>query len=67
MEMRTKETLALGIEKKMEGGVYDELVDRGRKGCSRFGNGNDEELTLTLLGKEDDISQMSRRTSFYPS
>jgi hypothetical protein len=36
-----------------EGSVYDEVVDRGRKVCSSFGNGNVEELVSILLSKEE--------------
>jgi hypothetical protein len=40
------------IEEK-EGSVYDDEVDRGRRECSRFGNGNVEEFVSILLSKEE--------------
>jgi hypothetical protein len=40
------------VEEK-EGSVYDKVVDRGRRECSRFGNGNVEELVSILLSKEE--------------
>jgi hypothetical protein len=39
------------VEEK-EGGAYDEVEDRGRRECSRFGNGSVERPVSTSLRKE---------------
>jgi hypothetical protein len=39
------------VEEK-EGSVYDEVEDRGRRECSRFGNGSVERPVSTSLRKE---------------
>jgi hypothetical protein len=47
------------IEEK-EGSVYDEVVNRGRKVCPRFGNGNVEELVSILPSEEEGMRTAMR-------
>jgi hypothetical protein len=47
------------VEEK-EGSVYDEVEDRGRRECSRFGNGNVGELVSILLSEEEGMRTAMR-------
>jgi hypothetical protein len=47
------------VEEK-EGSVYDEVEDRGRRECLRFGNGNVEEPVSILLNEEEGMRTAMR-------